>query len=414
MRRRAALAVIGCLLVSCSGSGESTPTTAAPVTSVGTTSTAPTTTTPSSPSTAPPTPTTVPPYVSEIYADSTHWLCRPDLADPCDGDFARTIVAADGTLTVEPYSPAADAPVDCFYVYPTSSEDPGITSDLVSGREIVVAQVQAARFSQACNLYAPMYRSVTLAGLGRLFAGGGGEVLPAWASAYADVADAWRHYLANDNQGRGVILIGHSQGAFHLTQLLRDVVDPDPAQRALLVGAYVIGGSVAVPEGADIGGDLQHIPLCRALDQTACVVTYATFAADAPPAADALFGRPRLGGSEAGLVAGCVNPAAPDGGRAVLSSALSAGSWVLADGSAEVTTPFVDLPGLVEAECAERNGVSYLEITFRPDPADPRADVVPVGNLGPQWGLHQVDVQIASGSLVDMMRAQIAAHTANS
>ena len=38
---------------------------------------------------------------------------------------------------------------------------------------------------------------------------------------YADVLDAWREYLARDNRGRGVVLLGHSQGTRMLRQLLR-------------------------------------------------------------------------------------------------------------------------------------------------------------------------------------------------
>ncbi len=33
-----------------------------------------------------------------------------------------------------------------------------------------------------------------------------------------DVKAAWNDYLARDNKGRGVVLIGHSQGSLILTQ----------------------------------------------------------------------------------------------------------------------------------------------------------------------------------------------------
>ena len=38
--------------------------------------------------------------------------------------------------------------------------------------------------------------------------------------AYNDVLDAWNYYLKNDNGGRGVVLVGHSQGSGVLTQLI--------------------------------------------------------------------------------------------------------------------------------------------------------------------------------------------------
>lgn len=347
---------------------------------------------------------TAAPYVSEVYADSSHWVCRGDIADVCDDAYPVTEVAADGTTAVVRDNEAAvDPPVDCFYVYPTISDDSTLNSDLVAGSEIGVTIQQAAQFGSICTVYAPMYPSVTLAGL--FDPSIEGDRATAWQTAYAGVEDAWRHYLANDNQGRGVILIGHSQGAGHLANLLKTVIDPDPAQRRLLVAAYIIGGAVSVPAGADVGGDLQEIPLCRTADATGCVVTYATFRSTQPPPPDAFFGKPRSGDG----VAGCVNPAAPAGGPAVLSSAITSGDWALTDRSLMPTTPFMDMPGLVTAECVERDGFSYLEITVNGDPTDPRADDVR-GDLAPQWGLHMVDIPLTAGSLLALARQQIEAY----
>jgi hypothetical protein len=69
----------------------------------------------------------------------------------------------------------------------------------------------------------------------------------------------------------------------------------------------------------------------------------------------------------------------------------------------------MDMPGLVTAECVERDGFSYLEITVNDDTADPRADDIQ-GDLSPQWGLHMVDIPLAAGSLLDMARQQIDAY----
>jgi hypothetical protein len=347
---------------------------------------------------------TAAPYVSEVYADPNHWICRGDIADVCDDAYPVTEVAADGTTAVvRQNDPAVDPPVDCFYVYPTISDDSTLNSDLVAGSEVGVTIQQAAQFASVCTVYAPMYPSVTLAGL--FDPNIAGDRATAWQTAYDGVEDAWRQYLANDNQGRGVILIGHSQGAGHLANLLKTVIDTDPAQRRLLVSAYIIGSAVGVPAGADVGGDLQKIPLCRTVDATGCVVTYATFRATQGPPSDAFFGKPRSGEG----VAGCVNPAAPAGGRGVLSSAISSADWALADRSLTPTTPFMDMPGLITAECVERDGFSFLEITVNGDPADPRADDIQ-GDLSPQWGLHMVDIPLAAGSLLDMARQQIDAY----
>ena len=84
-----------------------------------------------------------------IYADTDKWLCLPGREDTCDQDLATTVVAADGTMTLEPFDPPADAPVDCFYIYPTISLDQGANADWDEGpEEGRVIQQQLARFAE--------------------------------------------------------------------------------------------------------------------------------------------------------------------------------------------------------------------------------------------------------------------------
>ena len=54
------------------------------------------------------------------------------------------------------------------------------------------------------------------------------------ALAYDDVRDAWNEYLAHDNHGRGVVLIGHSQGTRVLIQLVKEEIDGKPIHLAIL------------------------------------------------------------------------------------------------------------------------------------------------------------------------------------
>ena len=357
-----------------------------------------------------------PGYRSGIYADPAAWMCRGDRAgDVCDGDLDATVVRANGTTRVERWRPAANPKVDCFYVYPTISTDPGGNSDLVPGedQELHVVRQQAARLGSVCRVFAPVYRQITLTALtARL----GGLVVPNDpALAYADVVDAWRHYVANDNQGRGVILIGHSQGAGHLTALLRDEIDPSPELRARLVSAILLGTSVQVPVGGDVGGDFANVPLCRAPTQTGCVISYSSFRADAPPPANSYFGVSR----GPGLQAACTNPAALGGGRGALTSYLPADGkslpifpsrdvdWVDPALGVEIATPFVTLPGFLDAACqVDANGISYLAIDVNGDPSDPRIDDVTGADITPEWGLHLVDANAAMGTLVEVAGRQ--------
>lgn len=384
----ASLAVALLIVSSCGGSDQA--------------STTPTSTDTDMTSTTATTPTTAP-YRSEVYADPTRWLCRPDRTDDfCDVDLSATVIAADGSTSIEPFEPADNAPIDCFYLYPTISDDPGINSDLDANQsEGSTARVQAGRFASVCRIFAPVYRSITLAGLF------GGQATPeAREVAFADVVDAWKHYLANDNDGRGVVLIGHSQGASSLRRLASEVIEPDDAQRDLLVSALFLGSAVRIPDAtATVGGDFAKIPVCTSSDETGCIVTYATFDAASPPPENTRFGKPRDGDG----VAACTNPAALGGGSAKLTSYHLAGSVVpRLSIQPQVTTPFVKFESWIDAECREANGVRWLQVTFptgndiRPDGYDNVPDA--------SWGLHIDDVNIAMGSLIELVRSQTAAY----
>ncbi|HEX7726642.1 MAG TPA: DUF3089 domain-containing protein, partial [Rhizomicrobium sp.] len=195
------------------------------------------------------------------YTDPANWLCRPGRADACAADQTATVVNADGSESKEVWSADPNAPIDCFYVYPTVSTEPTPNSDMIPGpgeKGVVVQQV--ARLASKCRIYAPMYRQVTLAALRAYMAGK--PVAASRALAYDDVRDAWNEYLAHDNHGRGVVLIGHSQGTRVLIQLVKEEIDGKPIQKRIV--SVILGGTVLqVPVGKDVGGDFKSIPLCR-------------------------------------------------------------------------------------------------------------------------------------------------------
>src|SRR5712692_3193947 len=222
--------------------------------------------------------------VSNDYNDGKTWLCRPGRQDACAVDLSTTVVAANGKLTVEKWLPKPDAPIDCFYVYPTVSNDPTPNSDMNPGpEEMGVIRAQFARFGSVCRVYAPLYRQVTLTAL-RAFISGK-PMTADRALAYNDVLDAWNYYLERDNQGRGVVLIGHSQGSLVLTQLIKNEIDGKQLE-SRIISALLLGTNLPVPKGKDVGGAFQHMPLCHSAKQTGCVITYASFRSNAPPPAN--------------------------------------------------------------------------------------------------------------------------------
>ena len=225
------------------------------------------------------------------YSQPETWLCRPGgSTDACgSADLSTTVVSAKGKLKVENWTGNPDAPIDFFYVYPTVSNDLTPNSDMVAGpEERNVILHQFARFGSQCKLYAPLYRQVTLAALR---AGMSGKPMAADRQlGYNDVVDAWNYYLQHDNKGRGVVLIGHSQGAGVLTQLIKNEIEGKPVQPRM-ISALLLGTNLAVPKGKDVGGAFQKVPLCRSAAQTGCAVAYASFRATEPPPKGALFGK---------------------------------------------------------------------------------------------------------------------------
>jgi hypothetical protein len=241
--------------------------------------------------------------------------------------------------------------------------------------------------------------------------------------AYLGVLSAWQDYLAHYNKGRGVVLIGHSQGASLLIALIKHEVDPSPTERRLLVSAVLMGGNVTVPTGQVVGGDFTHIPACRTNTQTGCVVAYSTFSS--PPPANSFFGRvgtsiSAISGlsptSAAGSEVLCTNPAALAGGAGPMIPYFPTKPFPGSRSSLEygatskhtVRTPWVSYPNLYRAQCESSGGATWLQLTDIAGPRDTRPVVQPV--LGPRWGLHLDDVNLALGNLVKIVRDESAVY----
>lgn len=345
----------------------------------------------------------------------TVWLCRPGLVDnPCAAPLTATVVSARGATHVERALSLSKPAVDCFYVYPTISGEPTINADLaISFREREVAVAQASRFSQVCRVFAPVYRQITLGALEH----------PARISladarvAYDSVLSGFRDYMAHYNQGRGIVFIGHSQGAAILIKLLKQEVDGTPSVRRRLVSALLMGGNVTVRKGQSVGGDFMHIPACSSSRQTGCVVAYSSFTAKPPE--NSQFGRTT---SDAGvrilaphklspdIRIMCVNPAALAGATVALDPYIP--SLVLAflpAGSAPVVrTPWIAFPGEYSARCRSSGTATWLQVTHIGGTTDRRPLLAHLQD--PALGLHVLDVNIALGNLVQLVRDEAFAY----
>jgi hypothetical protein len=344
------------------------------------------------------------------YARPEAWLCRPGASDLCAAPVVATVVQSDGSRGSRVLKPNPAAPIDCFYVYPTVSEDPAGNSGMTGGpgEKRAVAQ-QFAAFASVCRPFAPIYRQVTIAGVEAVLRH---EPLPVdFKLPYEDVRAAWRHYLAHDNDGRGVVMIGHSQGARILARLIVHEIEGKPEQR-LLAGALILGFDVEVPEGKDVGGTFKAIPLCRAAGQRGCVVAYETFPASSRPLDESRFTHPETPGMEIA----CTDPAALAGGRLdpILATQTNLiGKPPLDPGWAAfvkpLDAPFVSVPGIASRHCVEGPNASYLSVSIN-SPSEPGAwpttlpgDLVMDGRLLKSWGWHLIDVNVAMGNLIDFV-----------
>jgi hypothetical protein len=356
------------------------------------------------------------PYAAPDYRKAESWLCRPGATDPCSGDASTSRVGADATVTLDTLPAARKPAIDCFYVYPTVSTDPTPNSDMVAdAAERSVAQAQAAPFRQACRVFAPLYRQITLATLRDRMAGKPVTADP--TLGYRDVSAAFADYMKHDNKGRGFILIGHSQGSGVLKALIAGEIEGKPVARQM-IAAYLAGHNLLVPDGKDVGGDFRSTPLCRAAAETGCAVAWVSFRDTMPVPPASLFGRPPAA-SPAGMQVACTNPAALAGGRATLRPLMVNRTGIVDSGNPppkwargrNIYTPFVALPGLLTGECVTRENANILSVGINADPADPRTDtingdVVVDGQVVPAWGLHLIDMQVVMEDLIDLARTQ--------
>ncbi len=351
----------------------------------------------------------------------TTWLCRPGLAsNPCLNSETATVELANGSSYIEKAKPAKKPPIDCFYVYPTvSSQFAENANENIEPEEIAIAESQASRFSQVCDVYAPIYPQLTIPAINTP----GGVTPEGSEKAYIGVLTAFEEYLGRYNHGRGFELIGHSQGSAMLEQLIKEQIDTNPALRKQLVGAVILGGNVIVPEGKTVGGTFKTVPACQVAGQPGCVIAYSSFLKEPPN--PSLFGRAEsslgLGGGGEGLEHPqvlCVNPTILAQGH-YAGPSLSYYPTLNAYGgkfpgllgevvqAPKAATPWVATPAEYSAQCEARNGASWLQLNLN-SASDPRERILET--LGPEWGTHLVDVNVNLGNLVAAVGLQSAGY----
>jgi hypothetical protein len=350
---------------------------------------------------------------------ATKWLCGPGVKnDPCRPSLSTTLYRgwSDRVGRTTPKRDR-DRGVDCFYVYPTvSNQQTRLATKAVDPELRSIALYQAARYSQLCRVYAPVYRQATVPALQA-----GTTTKGDYLTAYGDVEEAFDAFLRRIGPERAFVLIGHSQGSYHLERLIRRRIDGHASLRKRLVSAVLLGGDVTVRKGSNRGGVFRHVATCERATQLGCALAFSTF--NETPPADAIFGRGAsrvadfLGlPNTSNLETACTNPAALGSDRtAALTSVvptkpfapgtlIAAGISVLGLQWPSASTTFIQSEGAFTGHCARDGGAHVLMIASAPGTPVPRPSPTP------EWGLHLVDANIAQADLVDVLRRQIRAY----
>jgi hypothetical protein len=195
------------------------------------------------------------------YALEKNWAALPGKKDSAD-----FVVPNSGLKDGQ-----ADAKVDVFFVHPTLYfRGKGWNADVADVRtnnlvDQTTIQKQASVFNGSCRIYAPRYRQATLYS----FVDGKTSGRKALDLAYTDVKRAFEYYLKHYNNGRPIIIAGHSQGTYHASRLINDFFENDPVLYQKLVAAYLIGGNITQQE-------FKVVVPCGNAGQTGCLVAWRT------------------------------------------------------------------------------------------------------------------------------------------
>ena len=199
---------------------------------------------------------------AEQYRDPRMWFARPEIGR------SPVLWTPTGYVHTAGKGPAV------FFIHPTSylardHWNAPLADAEANDRAALFLRGQASAFNAVGDVWAPRYRQAAFGS----FLTTKAEASRALTLAYGDVKAAFTAFLAQIGPDRPIILAGHSQGALHLTHLLKDRVAGTPLARRI-VAAYVVGWPVSrVTDVKALG-----LPECARADQTGCFLSWETFA----------------------------------------------------------------------------------------------------------------------------------------
>ena len=365
------------------------------------------------------------PLATNAYQDPDMWFSRPGLGvqnDPARWQPAEQVVEDDSSplatpsptptatepapeataeaapnLTIPPIFAAPAVPrFAVFFVHPTSylertSWNAPLAHEESQRRARLMVRGMASAFNQASEIWVPRYRQATFGS----FLTDAPAAQMAIDAAYADIEQAFAFFVDSVDPELPIVLAGHSQGALHITRLLREHVKGTPLASRVAM-AYPIGWPISVEHDLPMLG----MPACATPNQGGCIVSWASFAD--PPEPGQFLRRYAATPGEDGQPRGdspilCVNPLSGMlGGEADMSANL--GTLVPNDdlSSGELVV------GAVPARCDPTTGLLLIG-----DPPDLGQYVLPGGNY------HVYDIPLFWRNLQADVVRRVSAWTAN-
>jgi len=194
------------------------------------------------------------------YNDLQYWAAHPYKRDPSD--------SIPLPLRHEPI----DSSVDVFFIHPTTytknmnDDNAVIDDDYINAKtDYSTILYQASVFNGHCRVFAPIYRQASIK---IFFDKDENRRKQAFAVAYGDIVKAFEFYMEHWNNGRPLIIAGHSQGSLIAEKLLKDYFEDKPLSKKL-VAAYVFGWPIPKEY-------FSSLKMCNDSSQTGCICSWRT------------------------------------------------------------------------------------------------------------------------------------------
>ena len=195
------------------------------------------------------------------YSNLNYWAAHPWKHDPSDSVPLPLI-----------NSVYKDSVVDVLYLHPTTytgtkkGVNAAIDDALLNAKtDYYPVLYQASVFNEQCRVFAPRYRQAHIS----TFFKRDKYADHALDTAYEDLKNAFEYYLKNWNNGRPIIIAGHSQGALLAEKILKEYFEEKPLKNKLVV-AYTLGW----PVPKDMFASME---MCKDSLQTGCLCGWRTF-----------------------------------------------------------------------------------------------------------------------------------------